>query len=87
VALAAAPTEEGQEEEEGRVDQEAVDEMFKKTMAAMEGGGRRKGRKGRRDLGPDAAGAREEERERSSAPRRRRRSASTSSSPSPSSPS
>jgi translation initiation factor IF-2 len=44
------------------VDQEAVDEMFKKTMAAMEGGGRR--RKRGRDLGPSAHERREEEQER-----------------------
>ncbi|MBW3630946.1 MAG: translation initiation factor IF-2, partial [Gemmatimonadetes bacterium] len=44
------------------VDQDAVDEMFKKTMAAMEGGGRRK--RGRRDLGPSAHDRREEEQER-----------------------
>jgi translation initiation factor IF-2 len=46
------------------VDQEAVDQMFKKTMAAMEGPGRRRS-KGRRDLGgPSAQERREEERER-----------------------
>lgn len=44
------------------VDQEAVDQMFRKTMAAMEGGGRRR-RKGR-DSGPTAQERREEERER-----------------------
>ncbi len=44
------------------VDQEAVDQMFKKTMAAMEGGGRRR-RKGR-DAGPSAQERRDEERER-----------------------
>jgi translation initiation factor IF-2 len=44
------------------VDQEAVDQMFKKTMAAMEGGGRRR-RRGR-EAGPSAQERREEERER-----------------------
>jgi translation initiation factor IF-2 len=47
------------------VDQDAVDEMFKKTMAAMDGpstGGRR--RRGRRDSGPSAQERREEERAR-----------------------
>jgi translation initiation factor IF-2 len=44
----------------GWVDQEAVDENFRKTMAAMEGGGRRKGR-GRRDAGPTGQERREEE--------------------------
>jgi len=47
------------------VDQEAVDQMFKKTMAAMEGtGGGRRRRKGRGDPGPSAQERREEERER-----------------------
>ena len=46
------------------VDQGAVDEMFKKTMAAMEGaGGGRRRRKGR-DQGPTSQERREEERER-----------------------
>jgi translation initiation factor IF-2 len=47
------------------VDQDAVDEMFKKTMAAMDGpasSGRR--RRGRRDAGPSAHERREEERAR-----------------------
>ncbi|HEX2091397.1 MAG TPA: translation initiation factor IF-2 [Longimicrobiaceae bacterium] len=47
----------------GWVDQEAVDENFKKTMAAMESGGRRKGR-GRRDAGPTVQERREEEMQR-----------------------
>lgn len=47
----------------GRVDQEAVDENFKKTMAAMEGGGSRRKRRGR-DTGPSAQERRDEERER-----------------------
>ncbi|HEX6926354.1 MAG TPA: translation initiation factor IF-2 [Longimicrobiaceae bacterium] len=45
------------------VDQEAVDEMFRKTMAAMEGAGGRRRRKGR-DHGPSAQERREEEQER-----------------------
>ncbi|CAN5809127.1 hypothetical protein BH23GEM6_BH23GEM6_20400 [soil metagenome] len=47
------------------VDQDAVDEMFKKTMAAMDGpatGSRR--RRGRRDSGPSAHERREEEQAR-----------------------
>ncbi|MDP9349378.1 MAG: translation initiation factor IF-2, partial [Gemmatimonadota bacterium] len=47
----------------GWVDQEAVDDNFKKTMAAMETGGRRKGR-GRRDAGPTGQERREEELQR-----------------------
>jgi translation initiation factor IF-2 len=47
----------------GWVDQEAVEENFRKTMAAMEGGGRRKGR-GRRDVGPTQQERREEELQR-----------------------
>jgi translation initiation factor IF-2 len=46
----------------GWVDQDAVDANFRKTMAAMEGGGRRK--KGRRDLGPSQHERMEEERQR-----------------------
>ena len=45
------------------VDQEAVDEMFKKTMAAMETGGRRRRGKGR-ELGQSGHERREEEQER-----------------------
>jgi translation initiation factor IF-2 len=45
------------------VDQEAVDEMFKKTMAAMESGGSGRRRK-RRDTGPSGHERREEEQER-----------------------
>ena len=45
------------------VDQEAVDTMFQKTMAAMQGGGKRR-RKGPRDVGPTLQERREEERER-----------------------
>ena len=47
----------------GWVDPDAVDENFKKTMAAMEGGGRKKGR-GRRDTGPSMHERREEEAQR-----------------------
>lgn len=46
----------------GRVDQEAVDATFRKTMAAMEGGSRRKRKT--RDAGPSAQERREEERQR-----------------------
>src|SRR5690606_2279517 len=46
------------------VDQEAVDEMFRKTMAAMEGGGTGRRRRKSRDQGPTAQERREEERER-----------------------
>ncbi|MDQ3556782.1 MAG: translation initiation factor IF-2, partial [Gemmatimonadota bacterium] len=46
----------------GRVDQDAVDSNFRKTMAAMEGGGRRKRKT--RDLGPSQQERRDEERER-----------------------
>jgi translation initiation factor IF-2 len=46
----------------GQVDQGAVDANFRKTMAAMEGGGdRRKKGRGRRDLGPSQHERREEE--------------------------
>jgi translation initiation factor IF-2 len=65
VAATRPSQEEGPEEASG-VDQDAVDEMFKKTMAAMDGpstGGRRR-RRGRRDSGPSAHERREEERAR-----------------------
>ncbi|HEU4882352.1 MAG TPA: translation initiation factor IF-2 [Longimicrobium sp.] len=43
------------------VDQTAVDENFRKTMAAMESGGRRKKRRGQRNPGPSQTERREEE--------------------------
>jgi translation initiation factor IF-2 len=46
------------------VDQEAVDQMFKKTMAAMEGGGGGRRRRKGREAGASAQERREEERER-----------------------
>jgi translation initiation factor IF-2 len=45
----------------GSVDQGAVDANFRKTMAAMDGGDRRKKGRGRRDLGPTQHERREEE--------------------------
>jgi translation initiation factor IF-2 len=45
----------------GAVDQTAVDDNFRKTMAAMESGGGRKKRRGQRDQGPSQAERREEE--------------------------
>jgi translation initiation factor IF-2 len=46
----------------GSVDQDAVDQNFRKTMAAMEsGGGGRKKRRGSRDQGPSQSERREEE--------------------------
>uniref|UniRef100_UPI003B3B2DB6 translation initiation factor IF-2 n=1 Tax=Longimicrobium sp. TaxID=2029185 RepID=UPI003B3B2DB6 len=45
----------------GTVDQTAVDDNFKKTMAAMESGGGRKKRRGQRDQGPSQTERREEE--------------------------
>jgi translation initiation factor IF-2 len=47
----------------GWVDQDAVDDNFKKTMAAMESGGRKK-RRGQRDSGPSMHERREEEAQR-----------------------
>jgi translation initiation factor IF-2 len=45
----------------GAVDQTAVDDNFRKTMAAMESGGGRKKRRGQRDQGPTQSERREEE--------------------------
>jgi translation initiation factor IF-2 len=45
----------------GAVDQTAVDDNFRKTMAAMESGGGRKKRRGQRDQGPSQTERREEE--------------------------
>jgi translation initiation factor IF-2 len=45
----------------GTVDQTAVDDNFRKTMAAMESGGGRKKRRGQRDQGPSQTERREEE--------------------------
>jgi translation initiation factor IF-2 len=45
----------------GSVDQTAVDDNFRKTMAAMESGGGRKKRRGQRDQGPSQTERREEE--------------------------
>ncbi|MEX2583071.1 MAG: translation initiation factor IF-2 [Gemmatimonadota bacterium] len=46
------------------VDQDAVDQMFKKTMAAMESGGGGRRKKRGRDSGPSVQERREEEKER-----------------------
>jgi translation initiation factor IF-2 len=45
----------------GNVDQDAVDQNFRRTMAAMESGGGRKKRRGSRDHGPSQTERREEE--------------------------
>jgi translation initiation factor IF-2 len=64
-AGAAAGKRRKKDKKKGRgVDQEAVDQMFKKTMAAMEGGTGGRRRRKSRDMGPSAQERREEERER-----------------------
>jgi len=64
-ASAAAGKRRKKDKKKGRgVDQEAVDQMFKKTMAAMEGGTSSRRRRKSRDIGPSAQERREEERER-----------------------